>query len=122
MGPAGQLSVANPVISGVNMTFCNTAVGKRNGGLNPFLSDMWRDRVEHVQLGDTLDVSPDLSYWKDGENATTENVVRCFPRRTPSSTASCADIPTAARVETKAGSQREAKSSGVRVSGVCAVL
>ena len=31
-------------------------------------------------------------------------------------------LPRVFGVETKAGSQREAKSSGVRVSGVCAVL
>ena len=84
------------------MTSCNTAVGKRNGGLNPFLSDMWRDRVEHVQLGDTLDVSPDLfvffskfipsslnkfritrAHWKDGEKCYNRKCGTTFSSKNP---------------------------------------
>lgn len=84
------------------MTFCNTAVGKRNGGLTPFFSDMWRDRAEHVQLGDTLDVSPDLfvffskfapsslnkfritrAHWKDGEKCYNRKCGTTFSSKNP---------------------------------------
>ena len=63
---------------------------------------MWRDRVEHVQLGDTLDVSPDLfvffskfvpsslnkfritrAHWKDGEKCYNRKCGTTFSSKNP---------------------------------------